>query len=257
LKNTDYKNVIVRLPCPNIGNGLTTAKLGKPDYQLALQQHHHYCEALKSCGLTVHFLPEDNEHPDATFVEDIALLTPECAIITNPGAPSRRGEIIGLDSYLKNFYRDIEFIREPGTVEAGDILRVDSHYYIGLSGRTNREGAEQLINILEKYGMTGSTVLLEKVLHLKTGIAYLGNNCLVAAGEFINHPEFKHFNILKIPESESYAANCVQINGKVILPAGFPSAKHRIEDNGYTTIEVVLSEFRKLDGGVSCLSLRF
>jgi dimethylargininase len=238
-------------------NGLTTANLGKPDYQLALQQHHHYCEALKSCGLTVHFLPEDNDHPDAIFVEDIALLTPECSIIANPGAPSRKEEIKGLDTYLKNFYQNIEFIREPGTMEAGDILRVDSHYYIGLSGRTNRKGAQQLIKILEKYGMTGSTVLLEKVLHLKTGIAYLGNNCLVAAGEFINHPEFKNFNILKIPEGESYAANCLRINGKVILPAGFPSSKQQIEDNGYTTIEVELSEFMKLDGGVSCLSLRF
>ena len=257
MKNTLYKNAIVRLPCPNMVKGLTMANLGKPDYQLALQQHHHYCEALKSCGLTIHFLPEDNDHPDATFVEDITLLTPKCAIITNPGAPSRKGEIKGLDTYLKNFYRDIEFIREPGTVEAGDILRVDSHYYIGLSGRTNREGAEQLINILEKYGLTGSTMRLKKVLHLKTGVAYLGNNCLVAAGEFVNHQEFKHFNILKIPKAESYAANCVGINGTVILPAGFPVSKRQIENNGYPTIEVELSEFRKLDGGVSCLSLRF
>lgn len=233
------------------------ANLGKPDYQLALQQHQQYCEALKSCGLTVHFLPADNDHPDSTFVEDIALLTPKCAIITNPGAPTRKGEIKGLDTYLKKFYRNIEFIREPGTMEAGDILRVDSHYYIGLSRRTNREGAQQLINILKKYGMTGSTVRLEKILHLKTGVAYLGNNCLVAAGEFVNHPEFRSFNILKIPKGESYAANCVWINGKVILPAGFPSSKLQIEDNGYTTIEVELSEFRKLDGGVSCLSLRF
>jgi dimethylargininase len=257
LKKTFYKNAIVRLPCPNMVNGLTTANLGKPDYQKALRQHYHYSEALEFCGLKVHYLPADNDHPDSTFVEDIALLTPECALITNPAVPSRKGETRELDTYLKKFYRIIEFIREPGTMEAGDILKVGSHYYIGLSKRTNQEGAKQLIKILEKYGMTGSTIHLEKVLHLKTGVAYLENNQLVATGEFITKPEFGKFHIIGIDNSESYAANCVWINGKVILPAGFPITKQLIEDNGYATIAVDLSEFRKLDGGVSCLSLRF
>ena len=257
MKNTSYKNAIVRLPCPNMVNGLTTANLGKPDYQKALRQHYHYCKAVENCGLEVHYLPPDDNHPDSTFVEDITLLTPECAIITNPGAPSRKGEIKGLDTYLKKFYRNIEFIHEPGTVEAGDILKVDSHYYIGLSRRTNPEGAKQLIKILEKYDMTGSAVPLEKVLHLKTGVAYLENNRLVATGEFVNRPEFASFDIIEINETESYAANCVWVNGTVILPAGFPASKRLIEKNSYHTIPVDLSEFRKLDGGVSCLSLRF
>jgi len=238
-------------------NGLTSANLGKPDYQKALRQHYHYCEVLETCGLEVHYLPADNDHPDSTFVEDIALLTPECAIVTNPGAPSRKGETKGLDIYLKKFYRNIEFIHEPGTVEAGDILRVGSHFYIGLSKRTNPRGAEQLIKTLKKYDMTGSTVTLEKVLHLKTGVAYLENNRLVAAGEFVNRPEFDNFHIIKIDDSESYAANCIWVNGTVILPTGFPTTKRLIEKNGYRTIPVDLSEFRKLDGGVSCLSLRF
>jgi len=238
-------------------NGLTDANLGVPDYRKALEQHESYLYSLKECGLNVKVLEADENFPDSTFVEDVALLTPRCAIITNPGAPSRRGEIVAMRDVVKEFYSDIEEIVSPGRVEAGDIMMVGNHYYIGLSARTNQNGAEQVIAILNKYGMTGSVIKLEKVLHLKTGLAYLENNNLVVCGEFLFDPELKKFNFIEIAEDESYAANCIWINDKVLIPSGYPKAKQSIVNAGYSVIELDMSEFRKLDGGLSCLSLRF
>ena len=252
-----FSNAIVQKPCTNMIKGLTEANLGVPDYHKAVDQHKSYVYALRECGLNVKELEANENFPDSTFVEDTALLTPYCAIITNPGAPSRRGEIIGMKRVVQEYYSDIEEILSPGTVEAGDIMMVESHFYVGLSARTNLKGAEQVIHILSKYGMTGSLIKLEKVLHLKTGLAYLENNNLVACGEFLSNPEFKKFNIIEIPEEESYAANCIWINGKVLIPKGYPNTKQKIIGAGYSVVEIDVSEFRKLDGGLSCLSLRF
>lgn len=252
-----FKKAIVRIPGKSLINGLSTAGLGLPDYDLALRQHKNYIEALKKCGLEVIILQPNEKYPDSTFVEDVALLTKECAIITNPGALSRRGETTEIKIVLKDHYSNIEEIKGPGTVEAGDIMMVDSHFYIGLSERTNEEGANQIIGFLEKYGMTASLVKLDKVLHLKTGLAYLENYNLVACGEFLTKEDFKKFNILEINEDESYAANCIWVNDNVIIPKGYPNAHKTIMSAGYNIIEVDVSEFKKLDGGLSCLSLRF
>lgn len=252
-----FKKAIVRQPGKEMVHGITTANLGKPDISLALQQHAAYVTALESCGLEVTILEPDNRFPDSTFVEDTALLTPKCAIITRPGAVTRRGETIEMESVLKRFFTHIEKIEPPGTIEAGDILPVEDTYFIGLSQRTNREGADQIIRILKKYGYTGIKVSPSDTLHLKTGVAYLGRNNLVVTGEFGEKRIFRSFNLLKIPEQEKYAANCILINGKVLLAKGFSKSKELIESAGYQTIELEVSEFRKLDGGLSCLSLRF
>lgn len=238
-------------------NGLTTAGLGLPDYKKTLVQHKEYIKALESCGLEVVVLQKDERYPDSTFVEDAALLTASCAIITSPGAQSRRGETTAIKEVLKRYYSNIEEVRSPGAVEAGDIMMVGSHFFIGLSGRTNENGANQVIQILQKYGMTGSVVKLEKVLHLKTGVVYLERNTLVASGEFVTKEEFKGFNIVEIDEDESYAANCIWVNDRVLIAKGFPKARRIIEGAGYLIQEVDVSEFQKLDGGLSCLSLRF
>ncbi len=252
-----FTKAIVRTPGKSMVAGLTTAGLGLPNYDKALVQHREYIRALEKCGIEVLVLEADEEYPDSTFVEDVALLTPNCAIITNPGAPSRRGETAEIKEVVGDFYEAIEEISAPGTVEAGDIMMVGSHFYIGLSERTNANGAQQVIEFLEKYGMSGSVIELKEVLHLKTGAAYLENNNLVAGGEFLTETEFQKFNILPIDEDESYAANCIWVNGTVLVPQGYPKAKRIIEQAGYATIEVDVSEFRKLDGGLSCLSLRF
>ncbi len=238
-------------------SGLTTSSLGLPDYEKALRQHQSYIEALKACGLEVTVMPADEAFPDGTFVEDAALLTPRCAIITNPGAPSRKGEIVKIKATASQFFTAIEAIEAPGTVDAGDIMMVNDHYYIGISERTNAAGAEQVIKILNTYGMTGATVELEEVLHLKTGVAYLENNMLVVCGEFVDKPAFDAFEKIVVPAAESYAANCVWINGTVLVPAGHPKTAQQISAAGYSIIELEMTEFQKLDGGLSCLSLRF
>ncbi len=252
-----FKRAILRTPSKSMISGLSTANLGIPNYELALAQHKDYIKALGECDLEVIVLPPLEAFPDSTFVEDVALLTDNCAIITNPGAESRKGEIANIRTELKKHYNTIEQIKDTGTIEAGDIMMVGSHFYIGLSERTNENGANQMISILNKYGKTGSIVSLEKVLHLKTGLAYLENNNLVACGEFLSKKEFRKFNILEVDQSESYAANCIWVNDKVIMPLGYPNARNTIEQAGYNIIEVDVSEFKKLDGGLSCLSLRF
>ena len=128
---------------------------------------------------------------------------------------------------------------------------------MGRSARTNDEGIRQFIEILEKYGLSGSEVPLEKVLHLKTGVNYLENNNLLVAGEFVDKAEFSEFNRIEIPESEAYAANCIWVNGTVIVPEGYPAVEAAVRGLGYNVILVDTSEYRKLDGGLSCLSLRF
>lgn len=252
-----FRRAIVRTPGRSMVNGLTSAELGPPIYEKALIQHVEYIEALKECGLDVLVLSADERYPDSTFVEDVALLTGECAIITNPGAESRRGETTEIKEILKDYYINIVEVQEPGRVEGGDIMMVGNHFFIGLSERTNENGAQQVIKYLEKYGMSGSLVSLEKVLHLKTGVVYLEHNNLLACGEFLLKDEFQKFNILEIDEDESYAANCIWVNDRVLIPKGYPKARQTIENAGYSIKEIDVSEFRKLDGGLSCLSLRF
>ncbi|HCY84580.1 MAG TPA: N(G),N(G)-dimethylarginine dimethylaminohydrolase, partial [Desulfobacteraceae bacterium] len=158
---------------------------------------------------------------------------------------------------LKKYYNAIEHIQAPGTLEGGDVMMVGHHYYIGLSERTNRAGADQLIAALVKYGMTGSVVEMNEMLHLKTGLAYLEDNILLVAGEFTDKAEFKDFRRIEIPEAEGYAANCIRVNDHVIVPEGYPETRAKIEAAGLNVLTCDTSEFKKLDGGLSCLSLRF
>lgn len=252
-----FTKAIVRIPCERMTEGLSSAALGIPDFSLALIQHQEYVWALQDCGLAVSILPPRNDFPDSTFVEDTALLTTALAIITNPGAPSRKGETTSMKIIINDFYNNIAYIREPGTLEAGDVMMCGSHFYIGLSERTNQAGADQLISILKKHGMDGSAVEIGDMLHLKSGVSYLENNTLLAVKALQNHPAFSKFNIIPVPENEAYAANSLWINGFVLVPEGFPETLQNIQKAGYKTIVLDVSEFRKLDGGLSCLSLRF
>lgn len=255
-----FKHVIVRRPCQAMVEGITSApELGKPDHALALRQHDDYIAALKQCGVDVTVLPADERYPDSCFVEDPAVITSKCAIITNPGAPSRNGEKDEIVGAIKQFFSDdqIEYIQAPGTLEGGDVMMVGDHFYVGRSARTNEEGIRQFIAILEKYGLTGSEVKLEEVLHLKTGVNYLENNNMLVSGEFVTKPEFQQYNRFEIPREEAYAANCIWVNGTVIVPKGYPAVEKAVREMGYQVLLVDTSEYRKLDGGLSCLSLRF
>ena len=252
-----YKHTIVKIPGESYVNGLTTSDLGRPELAKALEQHKAYIHALEKCGTEVTILPSTIEFPDSTFVEDTAVLTPRFAVISNPGALSRNGEIHDMESVIKSFYETIYYIKDPGTLDGGDILQIEDHFYIGVSVRTNLEGARQLKQIFESEGYKATIIYLEKFFHLKTGIAYLGDQTIVVAGEFIDHPDFSSFKKIIVPPEEEYAANCIRVNDYVIIPAGNPVTKQKINVAGYPTVELDMSEFRKLDGGLSCLSLRF
>jgi len=252
-----FKHAIVRTPCPEMIHGITSVTLGKPDYSQALNQHRDYVEALRSLGLEITVLGSDSRFPDSTFVEDVALCTAGLSVITNPGAVSRKGEKLDMERVLASFYDTIDHIESPGTVEAGDVMMTGRHFYIGISDRTNHEGAGQLIQILEQHQMTGEKIELKKLLHLKSGMSYLEDNNLLVRDEFTNHPAFNRFRKIKVGIDEDYAANSLWVNGTVLVPSGFPITSSNIEQAGYPTISLDVSEFEKLDGGLSCLSLRF
>jgi len=252
-----FKQAIVRRPGQSLVNGITTAGLGQPDYQLALKQHDAYIEALETCGLEVTVMQADEDYPDGMFVEDTALVMPDLAIVTRPGADARRGEIDSINQQLGAFFDNIAHIESPCTVDAGDIMMVDRHFYIGLSERTNEAGAVQMIEHLRRHDFDGSSIAISEGLHFKSSISYLENNNIVVTGELCNKPALAAFNAVVIPEADAYSANSVWINDHVLVPTGFAQTAGAIAALGYHVIELDVSEFRKLDGGLSCLSLRF
>ena len=255
-----FSRAIVRPPGASFASGLTHAGLGPPDIAKALQQHALYCAALEQCDLTLTNLPPDEAFPDSTFVEDTAIVTPCTAILTRPGAPSRQGEVASIAAALPQFYSSIRSIVAPGTVDAGDICQADDHFFIGLSQRTNEAGARQLAAILADEGYTYVTVDIRGIdglLHLKSGISYLGDGRLVLVDELARHATFRDYEIVRVDRTEGYAANCLRINDQVILAAGFPHFESAVRAFGYPVIALDMSEFRKMDGGLSCLSLRF
>lgn len=255
-----FKHTIVRTPCSKICDGISSdPELGKPIYELALEQHEKYIEALKATGVDVKVLPPLEDYPDSCFVEDVAVLAEKCAIITNPGAGARNGETEFIIPAIKEYYSDdqIGYIKAPGTLEGGDVMKVGDTFYVGVSARTNEEGIKQFTEFFGKYGYEVKAVPLTEVLHLKTGVNYIENNKMLVSGEFIDKEDFASYEKIIVPDKEAYGANCIWMNGTVIVPAGYETVQKAVEDAGYDVIVVDTSEFRKIDGGLSCLSLRF
>ena len=252
----NFTNAITRKPGKNIAQGLTTANLGPPNYNLILEQHISYVAALKSIGLNVIELDAQSEYPDAHFVEDTAVVIPEAAIITNPGAESRQGEEESIAEILSP-YRAIEQIQAPGTLDGGDVLMIEDHFFIGISERTNSEGAKQLSNILEKYAKTWSMIPVGAGLHFKSSVNYVGRNTLIVTRDFANHRALKAYDRIVLNKEEEYAANVLWANDYLLVPKGFPDTKTRLKALDLEIIELDVSEMQKMDGGLTCLSLRF
>lgn len=251
---------IVRPPAPNFSEGLTTVDLGAPNYERALAQHEAYCLALERCGLTLTRLEPDPHYPDSTFVEDTAILTERCAILTRPGAPSRAGEVASMQTILADFYPSPLSIQSPGTLDGGDVCEAGDHFFIGISERTNEAGARQLAAILASFNYTSNFVDIsgvEGILHLKSGLAWLGDNRLAVIDSLAERGEFADYDLLRVNAGETYAANCVRVNERVLVAAGYPAWEEKLTTLGYQTITLDMSEFQKMDGGLSCLSLRF
>ncbi len=247
---------ITRKPGENFAKGLTTAKLGKPNYELALKQHAAYVEALKVIGLKVIELDPQPAYPDAHFVEDTAVVTPEMAVITNPGAASRQGEEKSIAEVLAQ-YRKLENIQAPGTLDGGDVLMIGNHFLIGISERTNQEGAEQLGRIVEKYGYAFTTVAVGAGLHFKSSVNYLGQNRILVTQDFKNNRALSGCDKIIVNNEEEYAANTLWINDHLLIPRGFSHTREQLRRLGHEIIELDVSEMQKMDGGLTCLSLRF
>jgi dimethylargininase len=255
-----FIKAIVRPPAPNFSEGLTTAGLGAPNYECALAQHEAYCVALVQSGLTLIRLDADPDFPDSTFVEDTAVLTERGAILTRPGAPSRAGEEESIKNVLTGFYSEVLSIQARGTLDGGDVCEAGDHFFIGISERTNEAGARQLAELLASFNYTSRLVdirAVEGLLHLKSGMAYLGDNQLAVIGSLSGRAEFRGYELVKVDADEEYAANCVRVNDYVLLAAGYPKFAAKLRNLGHQTLAIDMSEFQKMDGGLSCLSLRF
>ena len=255
-----FTKAICRLPDTNFADGLTSAALGVPDYSKTLAQHQTYQRVLSNCGLMVNILPVSHEYPDSTFVEDTAVIYKDLVIFSRPGAESRLGEVNLIRPAVEAFFSRTAEIVPPGTLDGGDICEAGSHFFIGVSDRTNQEGANQLSQILSQEGCTSTLVDIREtpgLLHLKSGLAYLGNNTLVVASSLADHPAFQSFKCIVADPADQYAANCILVNDKVLMPSGYPNLEMKIKEAGYAIELVDMSEFQKMDGGLSCLSLRF
>ncbi len=260
MRENSFRHAIVRPPAENFADGLTTVDLGEPSVADAVQEHERYCEALRECGLSLTSLPADPRYPDSTFVEDAAVLTRGGAILTRPGAPSRMGEVEAIEQALAPFFPEPRRIEAPGTLDGGDICEAGDHLFIGLSRRTNAEGARQLARFLSEDGLTSSVVDIREIadiLHLKSGIAWLGDRDLVVIESLAENSAFRGWERIGVAPSEDYAANCVRVNGTILFAEGFPILERTIRDRGDRMTIVPMSEFQKMDGGLSCLSLRF
>jgi dimethylargininase len=251
-----FKNAITRRPGKTFDRGITTSDLGAPSYELVLRQHAVYIDTLKAIGLDVIELGPLPEYPDAHFVEDTAVVISEAAIITRPGAIARRGEEESIAKVLAQ-YREIEYIQAPGTLDGGDVLMIGNCFFIGISERTNPEGAKQFGRILEKYGKTWTAIRVGAGLHFKSSVNYIGRNSILVTQDFASHEALGGYNKIIVDQKEEYSANTLWINDHLLLPRGFPDTKTKLESLGLPIIELDVSEMQKMDGGLTCLSIRF
>jgi dimethylargininase len=255
-----FTRALVRAPTANFGDGLTTVTLGAPDFARASAQHAAYCDALRTCGLTVESLPPHPEYPDATFIEDTAVIVPGLAVLARPGAASRLGEVATVRDAVTHAVGTVREVVSPGTLDGGDVCEHGTHLYIGLSHRTNEEGARQLAVFAAEVGHTASTIDIRgvtSILHLKSGLVSVDDALLVAIEALASHPALKGHDVLQVAPSESYAANCVRVNDRLLVAEGFPRLTTDLRTRGLNPLPLAMSEFQKMDGGLSCLSLRF
>ncbi len=260
----NFTRAIVRPPARSFAAGLSSAGEGPPDVDRALEQHAAYVRALRDCGLQITQLQPDEAYPDGTFVEDTAIVTGRGAVLTRPGAPSRAGEVRGMAQYVRKFFAEPNVIEAPGSVDGGDICEADGHFLIGVSARTNLQGAQQLSEHLARMGYTASVIDITAnpaLLHLKSGIAYLGDGVWVAdqavEQDLRSQRAIEVRDLILVPAAEAYAANCVRVNQVVFVAAGYPQIRAALQSRGCRVVSLDVSEFKKMDGGLSCLSLRF
>lgn len=226
------------------------------DLEKAREQHARYVATLVKLGCRVEVLPTLPENPDAVFVEDTAVVLDEVAIITRPGAESRRAEVDSSAAALAR-HRKLAYIEAPGTLDGGDVLVVGHVLYVGLSARTSKEGVQQLRDHLQPYGYRVEGLELHGCLHLKTAVTQVAENTLLINPAWVRSSGFKGVDFIEVEMSEPPAANAVRVGDALIYPTSFPRTRERLEQRGLNLHAVDMSETEKAEGGVTCCSLIF
>jgi dimethylargininase len=255
------QNVYVRPPDPSFRDALGQQPGQAPiDVVLAQAQHRLLPAALRVAGLGVTELPAAPGHPDACFVQDIALLLPGLAILARPAEASRQAEVDLFRPFLPPELAVVS-IEAPGTLEWGDVLRLGDTLYVGQSGRTNAAGAAQVATAVQPLGLQVETLPVPRGLHLLSGVNSLGKGpagdgereVVVAWPDYAGLPQFSGCDVIVVPEEEAPAANCLALGATVLVPAGYPRTAAQIWQRGYRVFSVPLSEYAKADGGMTCL----
>lgn len=226
------------------------------DLGLARAQHDAYQQALVELGCTLTVLPAVDTLPDSVFVEDVALVLDEVAVMTRPGAPSRQAEGATVASALRAF-RPLLAIEAPGTLDGGDILRIGRDIYVGASARSNAAAVAQLRELLRPYGYRVQTVPMRDCLHLKSAVTQVAEGTLLLQPAWVDRAAFADFQIIEVDPSEPHAANTLRIGNTLIHPSGFPRTQARLAQAGIAVRTVELSELQKAEGAVTCCSLVF
>lgn len=254
----EFSRAITRRPAASIVNGLRAEDIGTPDLEHMLEAHAHYVATLKSTGADVIELPALEAYPDSVFVEDTALCLPEGAILMRPGAASRMGEVAEMEPALRAVYDDIRAISGPGHIEGGDILVTGREVLVGRSARTDAAGVAELAAILADWNHSMREVFTPPgVLHFKTDCSLLDAETILATRRLDASGCFEGYRVLHVADGEEAAANSIRFNQLVLCPAGFPRTSEMLDKAGFDVVEINNSECAKLDGGMSCLSLRF
>lgn len=224
------------------------------DVGIAQSQHHQYIQALKELGCAVLELPAETDLPDSVFVEDAAVVLPEVALLTRPGADSRKPETESIASALAP-YRDIVRVQPPATVDGGDALVLGKNIFVGMSTRSNANAIKQMNQLLGKYGYKTHGVELRDCLHLKSAVTRVDDETLLINRNWVDVETFEGYELIDIDPSEPFAANCLPINGEIVYPTAFPKTAARLESQGYKIKLVVVDELAKAEGAVTCCSL--
>jgi len=226
------------------------------DFAKAVAQHKAYQDCLAELGVRIVSLPAEPELPDAVFVEDPAVIVDEVAVISIVGAPSRRPEADSLAHALSR-YRPITFLREPATLDGGDVLRIGRRVFAGLSQRTNREAFSQLRDLLQAFDYDVQPVEVKGCLHLKSACSYIGNDTILINRSLIDANRFRGFQLLDVPDEEPAAANALLVEDVLIIAASFPKTRALLEQRGFRVRAIDVSELQKAEAGVTCCSLIF
>ena len=224
---------------------------------MAHLQHMDYIAGLRALGADVIELPAEPTLPDSVFVEDTALLFDELAVMTRPGALSRRGEVASIEAAFRKYREFITHITEPGTLDGGDVLRIGKRVFVGLSQRSNPAAIAQLRDTLTPYGYSVTAVAIQDCLHLKSGVTALSDDTVLINPDWVDAGQFSEYRQVRIPESEPHAANVVRVGAAILMPANFPKTRARIEAAGFAVHAVDVSELQKAEGAVTCCSILF